>query len=247
MNMQNNWQRIWNNRAADLEGKEIDINNEELICELKRANGYDLFGSLKNGQSGVKYEAFIKEFEEIKKYLNHPYKELNSVYEVGCGSGINLMLFEQNNVKTGGCDYSESLIKSAVALSNSSDISCMEAINLTERPLYDAVFAKGVFLYFPDEVYATKVLEKMYAKAKYTIGVLTVMDKEKESEFYAYRKKIQPDYDEKYKNLSRLFLDKSFFTKFASSHNMNILITENIVQDYWNTEFVYSCYMYKYL
>lgn len=40
---------------------------------------------------------------------------MKSIYEVGCGSGVNLYLFEKlKNIKCiGGCDYSEPLIKIA--------------------------------------------------------------------------------------------------------------------------------------
>lgn len=37
--------------------------------------------------------------------------KIDSVYEVGCGSGVNLFMFKNRlpDVKLGGCDYSETI------------------------------------------------------------------------------------------------------------------------------------------
>lgn len=238
--MENEWKKVWNTKNADLE--HVSKNKRDILCELKRANGYDLLGD------GLAFETYYEEYSVIKNNLIN--SKLNgggvkSVYEVGCGSGANLYLFENEGIVCGGSDYSEGLIKSAKKVLRTNDIKCLEASEIEIEPIYDAVFSKGVFLYFPDEYYALEVLEKMYKKANYSLGCVTILDKDKELDFFKHRKELQPDYEEKYKNLSKLFYDRKFFIDFAEKHNMEIIFTNDEVQGYWNNGFVYSCFMYK--
>lgn len=39
--------------------------------------------------------------------------DVNSVYEVGCGSGANLYLLKNRGIQVGGIDYSRSLVDTA--------------------------------------------------------------------------------------------------------------------------------------
>lgn len=229
-----------NGKKADLEHAER--NTRDILCELKRANGYDLLGN------GLAFETYYAEYLTIKNNLINPKLnngKVESVYEVGCGSGANLYLFESEGIISGGSDYSEGLIESAKQVLKSDDIKCMEASEIEVTPTYDAVFSKGVFLYFSDEKYALEVLKRMYEKANYVIGCITILDKEKEKDFFEHRKEIQPDYEEQYKNLPKLFYGREFFIDFAKKYNMEIVFTNDEVEGYWNNGFVYSCFMYK--
>ena len=51
----------------------------------------------------------------------------------------------------------------------------------------------------------------MYQKTAYSIGVIDIHDIEKREAFFAYRMTISPDYEERYKNLPKLFYKKEFF------------------------------------
>lgn len=55
------------------------------------------------------------------------------------------------------------------------------------------------------------MLEKMYRKAKYAIGIADIRDKEKEEDYITFRKKNIENYEERYKDLPYLFYPKSFF------------------------------------
>lgn len=238
--MENNWQRIWNTRQMDislLKGK----SKEEVFLELKKCNGFDVVGD------GLTYESLYQQYIFTKNNLmtHIPKKELEGVYEVGCGSGANLYLFEEDGIKTGGCDYSYSLVKIAKQTLHSEDIMCMEASRLPIREMYDSVFSNSVFSYFSDETYAFEVLEKMYQKAKYSIGILDIHDEDKKESFISYREKIIPDYKERYRGLPKLFYKKEVFCSFAESHNMEVEFKEFAMDGYWNNPFVFHCFLHK--
>lgn len=232
----NDWKRVWNNRS--LKEKILHTADpKEIFLELKRSNGFDVVGD------GISYEAYVSQYNETKGKLSRDHK-ITSVYEVGCGSGANLFLFERDGVRYGGVDYSEELIKAARQVLRTEDILCEEALNLPVSPAYDAVLSNSVFSYFPNESYAAAVLEKMCRKAGCSVGILDIHDKEKESAFLSYRKAAVPNYEERYKNLPKLFYEKQFFRDFAREHHMDIEFTEPCMKDYWNNDFVFNCYLY---
>lgn len=224
----------------------------EVFLELKRSNGFDVV------DGAFTYESFLQQYTHTKEMLCTPCastkemscarKEIHSVYEIGCGSGANLYLFQREGFEVGGCDYSQSLVDSArKALTDGKklDLICAEAKDIEITPVYDSVFSNSVFSYFPDEEYASLVLEKMVKKARYSIGILDVHDSTKKEAFTEYRRKIIEDYDERYAGLPKYFYDKSFFESFAAAHDMEIVFCESDFPGYWNNEFIFNCYMYK--
>lgn len=50
----------------------------------------------------------------------------------------------------------------------------------------------------------------MYEKSNYSIGILDIHDVDCEEEFVAYRKSVIENYEERYKDLPKLFYDKHF-------------------------------------
>lgn len=237
--MQNEWKTIWGKRTADEKILKTE-DKKQIFLELKRSNGFDVV------EDGLTYESLEEQKNEMENWLSGKGKqEIKSIYEVGCGSGANLFLFEHDGIACGGLDYSETLIESAKKVLQSNDLLCREAIDTPVSPQYDAVLSNGVFHYFRDEEYAYHVLEKMYQKTAYSIGVIDIHDIEKRDAFFAYRKTISPDYEERYKNLPKLFYRKEFFEKFAKEHQMDICFTDSHMKGYWNNEFIFNCYMYK--
>lgn len=192
--MGNNWKEIWDNRQIDISGGIHDKSAQEIFLELKRCNGFDIVGD------GLTYEALYQQYEFTKSQLKGFGKdyEIKSVYEVGCGSGANLFLFEKDGIKTGGCDYSHNLVDLAKQVLQTEDVTYMEASLISAQPMYDSVFSNSVFSYFENEEYACRVLEKMYQKAQYSIGILDVHNKKKREEFIRYREELMPDYKERY-------------------------------------------------
>lgn len=237
--MSNNWKNIWGKR--EISGYELDSDDiNKLFLELKRADGFDVGG----GELSI--DALLSQYEDIKQRLtkNAP-KPVKSVYEFGCGSGANLLLFERDGFSCGGIDYSAPLTSIAGRVLKTSDIKCDEAVNAETEPRYDCILSNSVISYFPDTDYTLKVLEKMYQKANYSIGLVDVHDIEKKDDFISYRRKNIENYDEKYADLHKLFYSKDFFSDFAKSHGLKLEFSESAVENYWNNDFVFNCFMYK--
>jgi len=232
----NEWKRIWSGRTTNQEiikGK----NEKEIFLELKRSSGFDM-------GDGLTYEALLEQYQYIKgKLFDSKYHQ--SIYEVGCGGGANLFLFELEGVICGGVDYSEIMIETAKKVLKTKDLTCDEAVNISSEEKYDAILSNSVFSYFVDLEYAEKVLEKMVEKTNYSIGIIDIHDKDKEADFLKYRRRTVSDYDERYKNLPKLFYSKEFFVEFASKHGLEIVFVDSTMKGYWNNEFVFNCFMYK--
>lgn len=241
MAVENNWKALWGSRTAEksiLQGGDP----RKVFLELKRSDGFDVV------EGGISYASFLGQYREMKERLSRGLPvgaEIQSVYEVGCGSGANLFLLECDGIACGGTDYSESLLGCAKQVLRTADLRCDEACELPVEPNYDAVISVSVFGYFTDEGYAEAVLEKMLEKARYSLGILELADKAKEDAYTAYRKQIIPNYEERYKGLPRQFYSKEFFEDFARRHGMDIVITPVNMKDYWNSQFYFDCYLYK--
>lgn len=238
----NRWKEIWSRRNVDsdiLRSKD----KKRILMELKRSSGFDVFGN------GREYQWWIDEYLQIKYEFfytgNRDKGPIKSVYEVGCGSGANLYLFEQDGIRCGGIDYSENLLGSARKVLCTDDLICDEAIHIPVGDAYDAVLSNAVFHYFPNEQYAWEVLEKMYQKANWAVGITDLRDKEKEKDYIAFRKKNIKDYEKRYDGLPCLFFTKSFFLDFASRHHADIKFTISDMREYWNNEYAFNCYIYK--
>lgn len=237
--MTNEWKRIWSNRHLDKDAAEY-ADPVELFVELKRCNGFDTLGG------AISENELVGQYEKIKSRLTDGADgKVSSVYEFGCGSGANLLLFERDGFECGGIDYSEALINIAKSVLKTKDLICSEAKNAPVEPQYDCVLSNSVIAYFSDLSYAEAVLEKMYLKTRYSIGLIDVFDKDRENAYVDYRRKTVENYDEKYADLPKLFYDRSFFTEFAKKHNLKIEFCESTVENYWNNDFIFNVFMYK--
>ncbi len=233
------WQKIWEKRKLE-EYDELDI--EELFVKMKVTDGYDTMGNLKIG-----YADFKKQFDSIINVLSKNGEILiNSLYEVGCGCGPNLLLSSIRGYRIGGCDYSSSMIKYAKdILGEECDLRACEAIDVPIENKYDVVISKGVFCYFNDEEYCLKVLDKMLEKANHSVGIYDIHDKVKEDDYLNYRRRVMEDYDKRYVDLKKLFLKKSFFKEYASKNNLEIVFPKTNLNGYWNTDYTYNVVLYK--
>lgn len=271
------WKQIWNSKKSDLiengdmkqlykqmrllDGYDaidkggIEVSWNELIEEWKRWNRNLNFSKYTVSMidlcldtdmiiASASFEPNQKESDAVRKIGEGAIK---SVFEVGCGSGPNLLLFQKfyKDMRVGGIDYSDSLIEVAKKFIQSNDLVCNEAVCLDVSIKYDAVISYSVFHYFPDYEYAWGVLEKMYKKANRVIGILDIHDLRKKESFLNYRRSLTPDYDNRYKGLDKLFFDKTFFLEFAEKFNCDVKFEVSNVGSYWNNQFVYHCYLYK--
>ena len=234
--MDNKWRAIWNRRKPGT-GK-LSGNWEDIFLELKRLNGYDVMGG------GIALDAFLEQDAQTRELLQ--VSAGSSVFEVGCGTGANIYLMARSGMTVGGTDYAEGLIETArKVLPSPTELYSGEADTIATEQKYDAVFSNGVFPYFPDEEYAARVLTRMLEKSRGPIGVMGLHDIEKRADYLAFRRANIPNYDELYKDLDRHFYEHSFFEDFAAAHNLRIVFPEMLLEGYWNTPFIFNCFMYR--
>lgn len=241
--MNNKWHEIWENRKAD-EAELYCGDKKRVFLELKRIAGFDVI------DNAVDYEQFYNQYVETKNELEFcaasKDRPIKSIFEIGCGCGANLFLFQEDKIEVGGIDYSGAEIEIAKKiLDNPREMICAEAVSASAELKYDAVISNGVFSYFESYEYAREVLEIMYCKANYSIGLIDILDEKKRDAFIEYRKGIIENYEERYEGLPKFFYDKAFFLDFAQQHNMGIRFTQPNMQSYWNNDFIFNCFMTK--
>ena len=239
----NKWKSIWDKKTIECPIGETD--EKQLFLKMKEANGFDIV----DGAST--YEAFLKQFEELQTeityYQQKTEKKVSTLYEVGCGNGANLLLTSEMGYKSSGIDYSKSLVEGGNKILAKYGI-VLDHGNADEIDVitkYDVLLSNGVFAYFKDLEYAEKVLESMLNKANCMIALIDIHDKDKEDSYYKYRRELIPNFDELYKDLPKLFYPKVFFEEFARKNDLEIKFVKTDIKEYWNNEFIYSCYMYK--
>ena len=236
----NNWQSIWSKKTSNV-NKDEDVFS--VFKALKIANGFDVLA-----EEGY-YEAFFQEFQRMVEKIKACVGSFESVYEVGCGSGVNLFLFNrlENITKVGGCDYSGSLVKLAGEVVESPDLKELDAEDIDESEKYDIVLADSVFQYFTSPEKGYKVLEKMARKANKMVIVTEVHDKALEQEHLDYRRSMIENYDEKYKGLEKTFYEKTRFEQIpellGGGYQCEICKPQN--EKYWNNRFVFDYYLFK--
>ena len=241
--MESKWHEIWEKKSAD-ENILRSGDKQSVFMELKRIAGWDAV------KEGVAYDQFYGQYIETKHELEFCAAEgrrpIRSIFEVGCGCGANLYLFQQDDIEVGGIDYSSAAIGIAgEVLKNPRELICDEAIHMSDEISYDAVLSNSVFSYFESYEYAREVLEKMYRKAEYSIGIIDIHDVTRKDAFIAYRKQVIEDYEERYRDLPKFFYEKQFFLNFADTHDMSIRFSKPGMQGYWNNDYVFNCFMIK--
>ena len=238
---ENRWAEIWSGKPVI--GKNEDgINEFNEFVRLKKANGFDVAV----GNEKKYFEAFYNEWLNFfNTILDLSNGRIENVYEIGCGSGVNLYMFRNRNIKGGGCDYSQSMIETARENVPDFDFVCCEATAADTFPKYDVVMSESVFQYFDSLDYAEKVLRKMIEKSKKLVYVGEVHDKIYEEQLMEHRRKTIDDYDIRYKGLSKLFFEKSWFEAIAGEYGRSIHFEEVNNPEYINGKYLFNCYIYE--
>lgn len=237
----NHWKDIWAKKQADEEI--LNKSKFELFCYLKKKNGFDV--NVKDEKSY--YESFYRAEEELVLTISQYAKQkIESVYEVGCGSGVNLFMFREKNknIQVGGIDYSQGLINLAGTVIDSADLVCGEARDIEIFPQYDAVISESVFQYFPNLDYAEEVLRKMICKSKHVTYLGEIHDESKKEEWLENRRRNMQNYDELYEGLGRMFYQKEWLERIAADYGKQVLYTAVQNDEYWSSKYIYNCYIY---
>lgn len=240
--MANNWKNIWNNKLIVANNKPGD----EFIrfCELKKANGFDV--AVDNAEKYYRgfYDGWICFYDKV---MNLCGGSVNSVFEVGCGSGVNLYMFKNRLPQKsvfGGVDYSRPMVESAKISTECEDFSCCGANEISIHPQYDVVMSESVFQYFDSLEYAETVLRKMICKAGKLVYLGEIHEKKYEQELLAYRRKTIENYDEKYAGLKKLFFEKDWIERIASDYGKKVEYTYINNPEYINGKYEFNCYIF---
>ncbi len=237
----NRWQTIWERRDG-LSEEALSKDEYSLFCELKRIDGFDVSVDDESG-----YRGFYNEFLNIYRKMQESIGPFSSVYEVGCGCGVNLYLFSNRirNFEGGGIDFSGNLISSAKKLLKLKDLVCGEAIDIDTDRKYEVVMSESVFQYFPSYDYAREVMAKMLTKAEKLVYIGEISNLDYEEEQLAARRRQIPDYDEQYKGLERRFYSRQWFKNLAEEYGCKIEYTTVNNDQYVNGKYLFNVYLIK--
>ena len=235
----NRWKEVWNKREGS-----IVVGNDvfDTYVQLKKADGFDV--QLQEGY----YEGLYSQWEDLNKWLEEVLgRTPESIYEVGCGSGTNLFLFQKQCKvkKIGGIDYSEALINIAKNVLTCDDLCCDEAINMETKPEYEVLLSDSAFQYFADQDYGVEVLKKMMKKAQKAVIITEIHDLAKKEEHLEYRRSKVENYDKVYEGLDKTYYDRKLLIKSAEKGGWKYEIRTPNNTAYWNNKFVFDMYLWR--
>ena len=205
--MTQDWHQIWNKRG-------VTGTPASNLRDLMDLDGFD------SGAGRVAVEDMREYALTIARRLGMT--DGMSVYEVGCGAGAFLYgLCERFQLRVGGCDYAETLVRIASEQFPAGQFVAAEAASISTDSKYDIVLANGVFHYFPDLDYARRVVERMMEKSNSVIAVLDVPNASTRTEAEnARRAQLGADeYDKKYSGLEHLYYEPDWFGTLAEKHD----------------------------
>ncbi len=221
----NKWKDIWNKRNT-----EGPVSLEKLI-EL---DGFDSATGKMDIDSWKEYIEFIAKKINLKPH--------ESIYEAGCGSGAFLYPFYLKGHKVGGIDYSDKLISIIRSVITDGEFTAGEAIEIDTELKYDILVSNGVFLYFPDYLYAEEVIKKMLLKAKRIVAILEVSDINFKEKLQKAKKDAlgEEEYNKKYEGLNHLYFKRDWFLNLEILNNYSVEIFNQNIKNYGNSDYRFN-------
>lgn len=228
----NKWKKIWNNRKPIAQ-------KLSSLRKLLKVDGFDTGAGKLDEKDWRKYVKLISEILKVKKN--------DSIFEVGCGAGAFLYLFYKQGREVGGIDYSRALINIAKNVMKDMSFEVKEASRLNTGKKYDFVVSFGVFHYFPNIFYAKTVIEKMINKANKAAAIFDIPNLELKKESEEARKQLLPEgeYQKKYKGLKHLYYSKKWFQKLIENYNCDIVIFDQAINNYSNSDYRFNVIINK--
>lgn len=220
--MNNAWQEIWEKRTPVQSGKTIFSQ-----IELIELNGFDHPGILN-------FTRWNDWFLQLRK---NAYANVDSIYEIGCGSGAFLNYF--SDLRIGGCDYSESLLTVArIQFPERHDFEKIAAQDIDIEIKYDNISSFSVFQYLTkDEAYRT--LSKMLDKAEKSFFIFDVPLKSIEQECEYFRR------NEGMKVSFHTYFKPKFFLDFAFDNDCQVKFEMQNIPSYMHNPYRFNVYFYK--
>ena len=241
--MDNLWYKIWSGK----DHASVKIDKDEFVsyCALKKADGFDVAVDNEEKYFMNFYKGFLNSYEKMKELTGKD--SFNSLFEVGCGSGVNLYLLKtrlNDGAYIGGLDYSEEMINLAKRIIPEVKLIYGDAINLPGEPKADLVLADSVFQYFDSLDYAKETLKKMLDKANDLVFLGEIHNADLHDEWLDNRRKTIANYDERYKGLNKLFFSKSWLEDIAKEKGRKIYFEDIHNEEYLNSKYIFNVYFY---
>jgi trans-aconitate methyltransferase len=143
----------------------------------------------------------------------------------------------------GGLDQSASLIGFASEAMPDGHWSTGDAASIDVADRWDVVLACGVFMYFADHHYASRVIAAMMRKATRAVAILDVPDLATRDEAIAFRRGSlgEAEYEAKYRGLDHLFYDRSWMRdQLIANGAADVVIEDQQVAGYQNARFRFN-------
>jgi len=162
-----NWHEVWERKG------------NSMTTDLKELDGYE--------STNIEPQKVAEQISKILEISKH-----DKILEVGCGSGMLAQYLECDYV---GIDYSKSLVKKHIKLLGNSVLHGYANDLVFKDNSFDKVFAFSVFHYFPDGVYADRVINEMKRVARQKVFIGDLPFKSKRPEHLLFKKEEFIDFE----------------------------------------------------
>lgn len=210
------------------------LDGHDVLEGLIKADGFDSGAGKIEVTDWMEYVLFIAD-----KIGMRP---VDSIFEVGCGSGAFLYPFYAQGHEVGGIDYSNTLIRLARQVMPKAKYSVSEAASLGTEEKFDVVLSNSCFHYFPDLNYAENIVRTMIEKALNTVAILEVPDLATKMQSEQARASLLPagEYEKKYKGLEHLYYEKEWFVEMAKTLKLDIEVFDQQIANYGNNKYRFN-------
>lgn len=218
-----NWNDIWKGRKAE--------HGKLEYTDLLALNGYDMAQSNLNPTNlPAAQELYAKEIGLERG---------DDIYEVACGAGAFMHYWSTLGHPVGGSDISASLIDCATAALPHGDWALADAETFPVGRRWDHVTSFGLCMYISPETLKT-MIGRMIMKARRSISIYDIPDLSKKAQCEDERRRLIPDYDEKYQGLGHHYHSKEELTTWFEGLGLNCKIWDQEIPGYENAKWRFN-------
>ncbi len=228
--MQQRWQKIWS-RPKQLQA------DEDLLVGLLEADG------IGSGIGAISPEAWRAFVAAVVTRLGM--KPGQSVFEVGCGAGAFLLPLAEAGLQISGLDYAAAQIELARQALPGGRFEVGEAAELSSSAEVDFAVSMGVFMYFPSQDYAARVLAGMLRLAGRGAAILDVPDLATRDACLAERRAFfgAEEYARRYQGLDHQFYARAWFVSQAAALGWHAEVESQAIRGYRHAPFRFNVFL----
>lgn len=228
--MTHRWQEIWSTRRVEEPSPEVSLE------ALMEADGF------RSGFGAVEPSAWTDFVVELMARLD--IRPGETVFEFGCGAGALLYPLWQRGVRVGGLDYSPSLLDAARAAMPDGEFVHAEASAPPEGLQVDHILSFSVFLYFPDQAYADRVLDTAFSAARRSIAVLDLPDLTTRDAAEAARRVYlgEEEYHHLYDGLNHQYYDRADIQTRMSHPGWQVDVNNQSLGEYFHAPYRFNAW-----